>query len=231
MGLGVVKGAKGAYNLGKSLVTGGWRAVGGLGNHWKGALVIGGTSIAGWKYMSTGQVPCEPLLDTAEEAAEKAASAVSKGLDTANKGLDAVNKGLDYVNEGLDKVPEMVKDTKEALTGGVSAVSDGAGQGGGLLGNLFGGIKNLVGGLFNGGTGSMLGLVAGAFMLFGGFGWMGKIAGALLAALSLGLFSGNNQQQQQVQQAPVRQESHQDVIYPNMDMDGQIDNHTVHRSR
>ena len=76
----------------------------------------------------------------------------------------------------------------------------------------------------------MLGLVAGAFLLFGGFGWMGKIAGALLAALSLGLF-GNNQQQQ-VQQVPVRQESREDVIYPNMDLDGQIDgNHTIHRSR
>ena len=178
--------------------------------------------------MTTGHVPGEQLLNTDAEVVEKAGSAVSKGLDAANKGLD-------YVNEGLDNAPELIHDTKEALTGGVSAVTGGAsGQGGGLFGNLFGGISNLIGGLFNGGTGSMLGLVAGAFLLFGGFGWMGKIAGALLAALSLGLFGGNKQQQQQpvLQQAPVRQESANDIIYPNMDMDGQIDNsHIIHRSR
>ena len=196
MGLGILKGTK-------AVATGGWRALGGLGSHSKGALLGTGLAYGGWKYMTTGHVPGEQLLNTGAEVVEKAGSAVSKGLDAANKGLD-------YVNEGLDNAPELIHDTKEALTGGVSAVT---------------------GGTFNGGTGSMLGLVAGAFLLFGGFGWMGKIAGALLAALSLGLFSGNNQQQQ-VQQVPVRQESREDVIYPNMDLDGQIDgNHTIHRLR
>lgn len=217
MGLGILKGTK-------AVATGGWRALGGLGSHSKGVLLGTGLAYGGWKYMTTGHVPGEQLLNTGTEVVEKAGSAVSKGLDAANKGLD-------YVNEGLDNAPELIHDTKEALTGGVSGVTGGTGQGGGLFGNLFGGISNLIGGLFNGGTGSMLGLVAGAFLLFGGFGWMGKIAGALLAALSLGLFSGNNQQQQ-VQQVPVRQESREDVIYPNMDLDGQIDgNHTIHRSR
>lgn len=204
--------------------TRGWRMFDRLGNHSKGILVGTGLTYGGWKYITTGHVPGENLINTGAEVVEKAGSAVSKGLD-------AVDKGLDYVNEGLDNAPELIHDTKEALTGGVSAVTGGTGQGGGLFDNLFGGISNLIGGLFNGGTGSMLGLVAGAFLLFGGFGWMGKIAGALLAALSLGLFSGNNQQQQ-VQQVPVRQESREDVIYPNMDLDGQIDgNHSIHRSR
>lgn len=189
--------------------------LGGLGSHTKGALLAYG----GWKYMTTGHVPGEQLLNTGAEVVEKAGTAVSKGLDAANKGLD-------YVNKGLDKVPELIQDTKSALTGG------GIGQGGGLLGNLFGGVSNLVGGLFNGGTSSMLGLVASAFLLFGGFGWMGKIAGALLAALSLGLFSGNNQQQQQLQQVPASQESRQDVIYPDVVMGEQDEpGHTIHRSR
>lgn len=225
MGFGV---AKGVYRGGKSLVTGGWNAVGKLGAHTKGLLVVGGGSYLGWQKLSTGTFPGEKTFKTGMEVVEKTGEAMSKGLD-------GVNKGLDYVNKGLDKAPELIHDTKEALAGGVSAVTGGAsGQGGGLFGNLFGGISNLIGGLFNGGTGSMLGLVAGAFLLFGGFGWMGKIAGALLAALSLGLFGGNKQQQQQpvLQQAPVRQESDNDIIYPNMDMDGQIDNsHTIHRSR
>ena len=189
--------------------------LGGLGSHTKGALLAYG----GWKYMTTGHVPGEQLLNTGAEVVEKAGSAVSKGLDAANKGLD-------YVNKGLDKVPELIQDTKAALTGG------GTGQGGGLVGNLFGGISNLIGGLFNGGTGSMLGLVASAFLLFGGFGWMGKIAGGLLAALSLGLFGGNSQQQQALQQVPARQESRQDFNYPDVDMGEQDEpGHIIHRSR
>lgn len=212
MGFGIIKGTvKGT----KTVATGGWRALGGLGSHTKGALLAYG----GWKYMTTGHVPGEQLLNTGVEVVEKAGSAVSKGLD-------ATNKGLDYVNKGLDKMPELIHDTKAALTGG------GTGQGGGLFGNLFGGISNLIGGLFNGGTGSMLGLVASAFLLFGGFGWMGKIAGGLLAALSLGLFGGNSQQQQALQQVPARQESRQDVIYPDIDTGGQDEpGHTIHRSR
>jgi len=212
MGFGIIKGTvKGT----KAVATGGWRAFGGLGSHTKGALLAYG----GWKYMTTGHVPGEQLLNTGVEVVEKAGSAVSKGLD-------ATNKGLDYVNKGLDKMPELIHDTKAALTGG------GTGQGGGLFGNLFGGISNLIGGLFNGGTGSMLGLVASAFLLFGGFGWMGKIAGGLLAALSLGLFGGNSQQQQALQQVPARQESRQDVIYPDVDTGGQDEpGHTIHRSR
>lgn len=212
MGFGIIKGTvKGT----KAVATGGWRMLGGLGSHTKGALLAYG----GGKYMTTGHVPGEQLLNTGVEVVEKAGSAVSKGLD-------ATNKGLDYVNKGLDKVPELINDTKAALTGG------GTGQGGGLFGNLFGGISNLIGGLFNGGTGSMLGLVASAFLLFGGFGWMGKIAGGLLAALSLGLFGGNSQQQQALQQVPARQESRQDVIYPDIDTGGQDEpGHTIHRSR
>lgn len=212
MGFGIIKGTvKGT----KAVATGGWRMLGGLGSHTKGALLAYG----GWKYMTTGHVPGEQLLNTGVEVVEKAGSAVSKGLD-------ATNKGLDYVNKGLDKMPELIHDTKAALTGG------GTSQGGGLFGNLFGGISNLIGGLFNGGTGSMLGLVASAFLLFGGFGWMGKIAGGLLAALSLGLFGGNSQQQQALQQVPARQESRQDVIYPDIDTGGQDEpGHTIHRSR
>ena len=208
MGFGIIKGTvKGT----KAVATGGWKMLGGLGSHTKGALLAYG----GWKYMTTGHVPGEQLLNTGAEVVEKAGTAVSKGLDAANKGLD-------YVNKGLDKVPELIQDTKSALTGG------GIGQGGGLLGNLFGGVSNLVGGLFNGGTSSMLGLVASAFLLFGGFGWMGKIAGGL----SLGLFSGNNQEQQQLQQVPARQESRQDVIYPDVVMGEQDEpGHTIHRSR
>ena len=216
MGLGVIKGTK-------AVATGGWRMLGGLGSHSKGILVTSGLAYGGWKWATTGHVPGEQLLNTA-------AGAVDKGVSVVSKGLDAVDTGLDYVNKGLDKAPEFIQDTKDALTGGT-----GTGEGGGLLGNLFGGVGNLFSGLFSGGTGSMLGLVAGAFLLFGGFGWMGKIAGILLAALSLGLFKGNSQAQQQVVQAPVatQRETQQYIVQPDLDM-GQGDDgsgHTINRSR
>lgn len=99
----------------------------------------------------------------------------------------------------------------------------------------FGIIKGTVKGtkaVATGGWRMLGGLVASAFLLFGGFGWMGKIAGGLLAALSLGLFGGNSQQQQALQQVPARQESRQDVIYPDIDTGGQDEpGHTIHRSR
>lgn len=224
MGFGAVKcGYRGV----KSLVTGGWRSAGNLGAHTKGAVLLAGGSYLGWKKLTTGNLPGERIFKTGTEVVQKTAEAASKGLD-------GINKGLDYVNKGLDKIPEMVRDTKEAFTGGGADGSNGQGEG--LFNNLFGSIRNLLGGLFNGGTGNLLGLVAGAFLFFGGSGWISKIGGALLAALSLGMFSGNKRQQQQerpiVQQTSVRQESQDDIIRPNMDMEGQVDgSHTIHRTR
>lgn len=221
MGFGVIKGT---YKAGKTLATGGWKGLSTLGSHTKGAITLAGLSYGGWHWMSTGHLPGERLLNTA-------ADAVEKGVGVVSKGLDAVDTGLDYVNKGLDKAPEFLRDTREALTGGTGT---GTGEGGGLLGNLLGGVGNLFNGLFSGGTGSLLGLVAGAFLLFGGFGWMGKIGGILLAALSLGLFKGNTQTQQQVVQAPVAQrETQQTILYPGLDMsqgDGGS-GYTVHRGR
>lgn len=222
MGFGVIKGT---YKAGKTLATGGWKGLGFMGNHWKGVLATGGMAYGGWQWMTTGHIPGERLLNTATDAVEK-------GVGVVSKGLDAVDTGLDYVNKGLDKAPEFLRDTREALTGGTGT---GTGEGGGLLGNLLGGVGNLFNGLFSGGTGSLLGLVAGAFLLFGGFGWMGKIGGILLAALSLGLFKGNTQTQQQVVQAPVAAQhmTQQDVLYPGIDIrqgdDG--NGYTVHRGR
>lgn len=225
--MGFLGAGKFLYRGVKSSVTGGWRSVGNLGAHTKGAMLLAGGSYLGWKKITTGNLPGERTFKTGAEVVQKTAEAASKGLD-------GINKGLDYVNKGLDKIPEMVRDTKEAFTGGGD--DGGNGQGEGLFNNLFGSIRNLLGGLFNGGTGNLLGLVAGAFLFFGGSGWMSKIGGALLAALSLGMFSGNKRNRQQehpiVQQVPARQESQDGINHPNMDMEGQVDgSHTIHRTR
>lgn len=229
-GVGVIKSG---WKVGKSIANGGWKFLGGVGNHTKGALLCMGAGYSGWKVVTTGHLP-------GQEIVSKVGTALGNTADVVNNGLDAVNTTLSYVNDGLERAPELIHDTKEALSdvgstvgNAVGGVAGGGGQGGGLLSNLFGGVSNLLGGLFSGGMGSMLGLVASAFMLFGGFGWMGKIGGLLLGALSLGLFKGNSQPQQQaIQQAPVAQVQPREAAIPaNIDMNTDDGGYTVHRSR
>jgi len=218
MGLGLIRGAR-------NLATGGWKLVGNLGTHAKGALLVGGASYGGWKYITTGHIPGEGLLDTAGNMLEKTG-------DIVTKGLDAVDTSLGYVNKGLENAPELIHDTREALLGSGDGTGVSSGQGGSLLGNLFGGAGNLLGGMFNGGIGSLLGLVAGAFLLFGRFGWLGKIGGVLLAALSLGLFRGTGQSPQQLQAPPPAYRTREQTpVFPVPDADQEENSHTVHRSR
>lgn len=228
-GIGLI--SKG-WKAGKAIATGGWRTAGFLGTHTKGVLLTGGAAYGGWKYLSTGHLPGEELIS-------KVGTAAGNTVAVVNNGLQAVNTTLGYVNDGLKRAPELISDTREALSDVGSTFtnavggSQGGGQGGSLLGNLFGGVSNLLGGLFNGGTGSLLGLVASAFMLFGGFGWMGKIGGILLAALSLGLFKGNSQSQQRtLQPAPEALVQPREAAIPTpINVNTEESGYTVHRSR
>lgn len=208
---GIVRGMKGA-----------WSGLSRLGSHTKGVMVIGGGGYAGWHKFSTGKWP---LQDTGG----KAADLVNNGLDTANRVVNGVNKAIDKVGDVADAAPDMIKDTKDVLTGG------GDGQGGSFLSRIFGGLGNMVSGLFNGGTGTILGLVASAFLLFGNFGWLGKIAGGLLGAMSLGMFGGSSQQQAQQQAVPAaarRQDVGAGVPYPQYEEPEDEERlNYIHRSR
>lgn len=236
-GLGTVKKT---VNVGKSIATNGWRMIGSLGAHTKGALLVGAGTIGGWKYLSTGKLPLQESFDNVGNTVNKTTEAVENIAVGAEKATGALANAT-------EKISDMVNDVTNSLSGGGSPAGEATdlgtglgtgGSGGNLLGNLFNGIGNLFGGLFNGGTGKLLGLVAGAFMLFGNFGWMGKIGGLLLGALSLGLFGGNRQQQSVVQQqpavAPHREQGPyiQPDNYPNLDMSqDEGGGYTVHRSR
>lgn len=76
-----------------------------------------------------------------------------------------------------------------------------------MFGNFFGNLgKDNVSGL------SIAGLVAAAFLIFGRFGWLGKIAGAMLGMMLIGnnsnmaqVLSGNTSQAQQQIQANTEQ--------------------------
>lgn len=183
-----------------------------------------GLGVAGWSYMNDGVA--KKIVDTGG----KAIGVVDKGLDGAGKVLDMGNKALDKTDE---KAPEMLRETGDALTGGIEAAGNGIGQAGGL----FGGISNLLGSVFGGGLSSVLGLVAAGFMLFGNFGWLGKIGGMLLGALSLGMFGGKSQQPtQQInatnpqgQRAEADYTQEREITIPHED--AEENDFTVHRSR
>ena len=111
---------------------------------------------------------------------------------------DAVigENATDTVAQTADEVRELTGKAGEAVTAVNNAASNVdsqfsgignffknmfGGGGGDMIGNFFGNIgRGNVSGM------SIIGLVAAAFMVFGRFGWMSKIAGALLGAMIIG---------------------------------------------
>lgn len=216
------------WKIGKGAASAGWKTTGWLGTHTKGAALAGFGVYGGWQKLTTGHFP-------GEETARKAVDALGSGIGVVKEGLDATKTTLGYANDALERVPELINDTKEALSGAGGTLKEtlgggeGGGQGGGLFSNLFGSIGNLFGGLFKGGVGNILGLVASAFMLFGNFGWMAKIGGLLLGALSMGLFKGNSPSQEQ---APVAKVQPREAAIPaDLVLNPDEGSHVVHRGR
>ena len=79
-----------------------------------------------------------------------------------------------------------VSDAVNGANSNLSGISNFLGNmTGGNGGNMF---SNFFSNLFSGNVSgmSMLGLVASAFLIFGRFGWMGKIAGVLLGMMMIG---------------------------------------------
>lgn len=156
--------------LGKNLVQGT-----GFGlRHTKGALVVGGVgygiysghgALNTWGDWALGKDRMEQLK---KDGVAPVVGDVLLGEGGTEK---AVGKGKDLIGG----VGEALGGVKEGTSG------------------LFGGLGNLVGNIFGGGTSSLVGLIAAGMMLFGNFGWMGKVVCGLIAAMSFGLFGGGQQ--------------------------------------
>ncbi len=109
----------------------------------------------------------------------------------------------------VTQLPGKAIDTLDGLTQSVDGASNQMSGIGNFIhnmsgGNFLDGIGNFFSNIGNGRVSgaSLLGLVASAFMLFGRFGWFGKIAGALLGMMILGNNMGASQSQAQVRQQP-----------------------------
>lgn len=112
------------------------------------------------------------------------------------------------------KLPEKAIDTMDGLTQSVDGATNSMSGIGNFVhnmasGNFLDGIGNFLSNIGNGKVSgmSLLGLVASAFMLFGRFGWFGKIAGALLGMMILGNnMKASESNSEQLAQAPQRQQ-------------------------
>jgi hypothetical protein len=169
--------------LGRNLVRGT-----GFGlRHTKGALVVGGVGYG----IYSGQGALNTWGDWA----------LGKDrMDQLKKDGVAPVIGDALLGEGgTDKAVEKGKELISGVGDAIGGVKEGAS-------GLFGGLGNLVGNIFGNGTSSLVGLIAAGLMLFGNFGWMGKIVCGLVAAMSFGLFGGGQQaaSAQQLAAAPAQ---------------------------
>lgn len=163
------------------------RTLAGLGKATKTAVVGGGMGYLAWENI----VNDKPIVRTAADALV--------GEETVDKGLEAVGKASDKVDSMVEKVGEKMESISSSVSG-VSGAWSGigsflknmlGGNGLGMLGSFFGNIgKGNVSGL------SMLGLVASSLLIFGRFGWLGKIAGVLMGMMLIGSNSRGVQTEQ-----------------------------------
>mgnify|MGYP006372955005 CR=1 FL=1 len=172
----------------------------GMGTATKTAAVGAATGYVAWEKLTTDKsvarivgdaVVGSDTIDSVGEKVEGVGNAVSNLGETASNAMNSVSEAVGGASNNLNGISNFLG----SMTNG---------NGGNMFSNFF---SNLFSGNVSGM--SMLGLVASAFLIFGRFGWMGKIAGALLGMMMI----GNNANMSQVlgggQQKPLAQDTPQ----------------------
>lgn len=149
----------------------------GMGTATKTAAIGGATGYVAWEKLTTDKsvarivgdaVVGSDTIDSVGEKVEGVSNAVSNFGETASNAMNGVSEAVNGANNNLNGISNFLG----SMTNG---------NGGNMFSNFF---SNLFSGNVSGM--SMLGLVASAFLIFGRFGWMGKIAGALLGMMMIG---------------------------------------------
>lgn len=180
-------GGKAAKGVGKATVTTG-KSIGnaalhpsqtlrGAGQAVKTATIGGAVGYVGWEKLTTDKSVVRIVSDAVVgESATNALAGTADGVrelkDKAGNAVDTVSGAVAGIDSKLD---------------GVSNFLRGA-SGGGLPDMLGGFFRNLGQGNVSGL--SIAGLIAAAFLIFGRFGWLGKIAGAFLGMMLIGNNAG-----------------------------------------
>lgn len=199
----ILKGGRATVESAGSAVIHPQRTIKGLGTAAKTAAVGGGMAYVGWEKLTTDKSVTRIVGDAV--VGEGTMESVSNKVDTAIEGVNGLK----------EKVGETVSTMNEAMTdvnskwSGMSNFLRGifSGNGGNMIGNFFSNLgKGNVSGL------SLAGLVVSALLVFGRFGWLGKIAGAVLGMMMIGnnanmsqLLGGQRQTPQIAQTEPQQQ--------------------------
>lgn len=161
------------------------RTLKGFGTAAKTATVGGAAAYVGWEKLTTDKSVARIVgdavvgSDTIDSVSEK----VDGVANTVSELKDSVGGAVDSVNNAMTSVDSKWSGMSNFLRGMFS------GNGGNMFGNFFSNLgQGNVSGL------SLAGLVLSAFLIFGRFGWMGKIAGAVLGMMMI----GNNANMSQV---------------------------------
>ena len=169
------------------------RTLGAMGKTTSRVVVGGAAGYVGWEKLTTDKSLTRIVGDAVigKEACDTVSDTVSTVTQLPGKAMDTI--------DGLTQSVDGATNQMSGIGNFVQNMSSG---------NFLDGIGNFFSNLGNGKVSgmSLLGLVASAFMLFGRFGWFGKIAGALLGMMILGNNMGASQTQvRQQAEAPLRQ--------------------------
>ena len=199
-----------------------------------GQVVVDGLAGEG-KYQKV-----ENTVGNVVDGAGEVVTAVGQGVQSAYHGAGEVVSNMMQGQDG-QQVPMNDQQIYQAYQ--QQALSQQQPLGGGLLNmlNPFNSFSSLLGNIIGGGKGiSLAAMIPAAFLMFGNFGWMGKIASLFLGSLAL-----KNMRQQQVlmpfSQAPsFQQVQQQSAVFPVREQYGQQlalaeqqdnESYVVHRSR
>lgn len=149
----------------------------GAGSALKTATVGAAAGYVGWEKLTTDKSVARIVSDAV--IGEDATNAISGTVKSAG---NKVSQLTDKAEQTIANVNQATSDLSSTLNGAsnfLGSVSNG--NGGNMLGNFF---SNLANGKVS--RMSIAGLIAGAFLVFGRFGWLGKIAGAFLMMMTIG---------------------------------------------
>lgn len=153
------------------------RTLRGAGQAVKTAAVGGAVGYVGWQKLATDKSVVRIVSDAVvgEQVTDALAGTADDMRDLKDRAGDAVDKVSGAVS-GIDSKLDGVSDFLRQVSGG---------GGMDMFGNFF---RNLGRGDVSGL--SIAGLVAAALLIFGRFGWLGKIAGAFLGMMLIGNNAG-----------------------------------------
>lgn len=165
------------------------RTLAGAGKALKSATVGAGLGYLGWESL----VNDKPVVRTVADITIGKDN-VDAVVDTASKTVDSVQDAVRDVKKSVSGLNGTVQQANSTFGGISDFLKNVCGSNGtDMFSNFFSNIgKGNVSGL------SIVGLLTAGLMIFGRFGWLGKIGGALLAMMLI----GNNSRMAQVQENP-----------------------------